>query len=172
MFDGILARGADEALIALSVQDAVLRWFGRSIDLLFGGPAVKNWTLLCALSFPVCLGGVVGTFPSLSHDGWTLVALGFALWFRVLGGALSLCDAYSRKQAGSLFVRDPDDSMVAGMIDQALRDTDHEGQSRLSQVSPWLEPLTKAMGQLSLLLVGIVALVRLAYGEPILRLFV
>ena len=39
-------------------------------------------------------------------------------------------------------------------------------------MSPWLEPLTQAMGQLSLLLVGVVALVRLASGEPILRLFV
>ena len=172
MFDRLLARGADEAFIALSVQDAVLRWFGQSVDLIFGGPAVKNWALLCALSFPVCLGGVVGTFLSLSHDMWTVVALGFALWFRVLGGALSLCDAYSRKLDGSRFVRDPDDPIVEGMIERALRDTGHEGQSRLSLMSSWLEPLTKAMGQLSLLLVGIVALVRLAYGEPILRLFV
>ena len=171
MFDRLLARGADGAFIALNVQDIVLRWFGRSIDFLFGGPAVKNWALLCALSFPVCLGGVVGTFPSFSHDVWTIVTLGAALWFRVLGGALSLCDAYSRKRDGSRFVRDPDDKMVEGMLDQAFRDTGHEGESRLSQMSSWLEPLTKAMGQLSLLLVAIVALVRLAYGEPILRLF-
>ena len=154
------------------MQDTVLRWFGRSIDLLFGGPAVKKWALLCALSFPVGLGGVVGTFPPLSHDVWTVVTLGFALWFRILGGALSLCDAYSRKRDGARFVRDPDDSMAEGMLERAFRDTGHEGQSRLSQMSPWLEPLTQAMGQLSLLLVGVVALVRLASGEPILRLFV
>lgn len=151
----------------------MLRWFGRSIELSFGRAAVAKWALLCALSLPACLGVVVGTGLSsvISADVWTVIGLSFALWFRVLGGALSLCDAYSRKLSGSLFVRDPDDSMAAEMVEQALRDAGHEGQSRLSQTRPWLEPLTQAMGQLSLLLVGIVALVRLAHGEPILRLF-
>lgn len=78
---------------------------------------------------------------------------------------------YSRKRDGARFVRDPDDSMAEAMVEQAFRQTGHKGQSRLSESSPWIEPLTQAMGQLSLLLVGIVALVRFAYGEPILRLF-
>ena len=127
---------------------------------------------LCVLLVVVpAVGGVAtGVFRSFSLDLGTAVALGFALWLQILRAGFDLLEAFRETwEARHLIEREhepPDLEPELLGVWSSLRG------DRWLYFPTWLHgPLRKALNHLSLLVVTVVALVRAAHGEPILRLF-
>ena len=127
---------------------------------------------LCVLLIVVpAVGGVVtGVLLSFSLEVGTAVALGFALWLQVLRAGFDLLNAFRERWEARHLIESthesPDLDPELLRVWESLR-----GEGWLF-FPTWLhDPLRKALNHLSLLIVGVVALVRVAHGEPTLRLF-
>lgn len=126
------------------------------------------WGVLGVLSGPAAVVCLVATaFLQLGIDEWTVGALGCALWLRLVSGGFSLIITFSEERTSVAA------SATVPAVAAQWRTLDRLVQGLRGGALPsWAyKPLGQLLGQLSLLIVGLAALVRLAYGEPILRLF-
>lgn len=160
------------AFLAGKVRGALVpvpSWLKKA--LIWSGEQLWLYGALCTTSVlvPVIAVGPVAAFLSLSSDWWTIAGVAFALWLQVLAAGFRLIDGFADQWKG-----------------EHLRERTHMrsdlrpelvGVQRALQGHQWvLVPswirVEKALRQGSLVILGVVGLVRLAYGEPILRLFV
>ncbi len=127
---------------------------------------------LCVLLVvvPAVVGVVIGVFRPFSLEVGTAVALGFALWLQVLRAGFDLLGVFRETwEARHLkeSTQGPPD-----LDPELLRVWDSLRGDRWLFFPTWLhDPFRKALNHLSLLTVAVVALVRAAHSEPILRLF-
>lgn len=127
---------------------------------------------LCVLLVVVpAVGGVAtGVLRSFSLDLGTAAALGFALWLQVLRAGFDLLGAFRETWEARHLVENTEGP--PDLHPELLRVRSSLRGDRWLFFPTWLhDPLRKALNHLSLLIVGVVALVRVAHGEPTLRLF-
>ena len=142
-------------------------WLPRTLTWL--GERLWMYGDLCVVLvlFPVVVGvPVFAVVLPLGIEEWTVASLGFALWLQVLAVGFRLIDEFADKWKGEHLRESSDLRPDLVGVQRAL-----QGHQWLI-VPTWLHsPLREALRRISLLIVGVLALVRLAQGEPILRLF-
>lgn len=126
---------------------------------------------LCVLLVvvPAACGVAIGVYRSLSFEVGTAVALGFALWLQVLRAGFDLLSAFRDRWEARHLIESHDGPPdlhpeLLGVLSSLRGD-------RWLFFPTWLHgPLRQALNHLSLLIVGVVALIRVAHDKSILQL--